>query len=107
VLVTRPTGGLLACSDTLSAAAADVADRYERVADGVRRRDRAALNEPLPDLPSADWPTDLGQDLYHLADLRVWLDGLRDDLGRITAPPQPAPSALRVRVARLADDATS
>ena len=24
-------------------------------------------------------------DLYHLADLHVWLDGLRDDLGRIPA----------------------
>jgi len=79
------------------------------VADGLYREDPVVLTAPLPDAPPADWPTDLGQDLYHLADLRVWLDDLRDDLGRIIASPQPAPSddpaELRVRVARVADDA--
>ena len=29
-------------------------------------------------------------DAHHLADLRVWLDGLRDDLGRIPSVPEPA-----------------
>ena len=38
-----------------------------------------------PEPPRGDWPTNLGTDLYHLADLHVWLDGLRDDLGRIRA----------------------
>ena len=57
-----------------------------------------------------DWPTDLGQHLYVLADMRVWLDGLRDDLGRIASTPadpdDPDDEAdLRARVAHLADGA--
>jgi hypothetical protein len=63
------------------------------------------------DPPPAEWPTNLGQNLYALADLRVWLDGLRADLGRIAGTAEPAPSdastELGVRVARLADGATS
>lgn len=105
------TGALLPCVAPLTASAADVADRYERVADGLRRRDRTALTHWPADPPPAQWPTNLGQSLYDLADLRVWLDGLRDDLGRIAATQQPAsPSAsteLTIRVARLADGATS
>jgi uncharacterized membrane protein YccC len=108
---TCPTGGLLPCVDPLSAAAADVAGRYERVADGLLRRDRAAVTHRLAGPPPTDWPTDLGQHLYHLADLRVWLDGLRDDLGRIAGTPERAPSGeptdVRIRVTRLADGATS
>ena len=55
-----------------------------------RRRPRCAatasvLTAAPPDPPRGDWPTNLGTDLYHLADLHVWLDGLRDDLGRIPA----------------------
>ena len=42
--------------------------------------------------------------LYALADLRVWLDGLRDDLGRIASVP--ADDDLRTRVAHLADGAS-
>ena len=111
-----PTGGLLPCVRTLTAASADVAGRYEHVALGLLTRDRDAVNEPAPEPPDADWPTDLGHDLYHLADLRVWLDGLRDDLSRIAGRPEPGPaptdpeagdpSVLRVRVARVADGAT-
>ena len=48
--------------------------------------DRAAIRDAAPLPGDLQWPDDLGQDLYHLADLRVWLDGLRDDLTRITAP---------------------
>ena len=58
---------------------------------------------PLPQRPALDWPTDLGMQLYALADLRVWLDGLRDDLGRIASVP--ADDDLRTRVAHLADGA--
>jgi uncharacterized membrane protein YccC len=106
-----PTGGLLPCVAPLTASAADVANRYERVADGLRRRDRAAVTGRPPDPSPAQWPTNLGQNLYDLADLRVWLDGLRDDLGRIADTSEPAPSGapaeLGIRVARLADGATS
>jgi uncharacterized membrane protein YccC len=106
-----PTGGLLPCVAPLTASAADVAARYERVADGLRHRDRTAVTARPADPPSAEWPTNLGQNLYHLADLRVWLDGLREDLGRIAGTPQAAPSGastgLGIRVARLADGATS
>jgi len=106
-----PSGGLLPCATPLTASADDVAARYERVADGLRRRDRDVVRAPQPAAPDLTWPTDLGESLYHLADLRVWLDGLRDDLGRIPAPTEPAPAdtrdpaALRVRVAGLADGA--
>jgi uncharacterized membrane protein YccC len=105
---TCPTGGLLPCVVPLTASAADVAGRYERTAGALQRRDRATLTARPPDPPAADWPTDLGQDLYHLADLRVWLDGLREDLGRIIGSPDPAtadrdPADLHSRVARVAD----
>ena len=71
----------------------------------VFRPEAAAVHLPLPS--DVDWPTDLGQDLYHVADLRVWLDGLRDDLGRILPEPVPSGEAagLRDRVAHLADGA--
>jgi uncharacterized membrane protein YccC len=106
-----PSGGLLPSAPPLTAAAADVAGRYEHVALGLLTRDRAALTGPAPEPPTLTWPDDLGQDLYHLADLRAWLDGLRDDLSRIAGTPEPSPagadpSALRVRVARVADGAT-
>ncbi len=98
-----PTGCLLPCVGPLKAAADDVARRYERVADALLRRDKEALLRPQPEPPDADWPTDLGQALYHVADLRVWLDGLRDDLGRLASPP-PGQAGLRDRAAHLADD---
>ncbi len=98
-----PTGCLLACLDPLTAAAEDVARCYERVASGLIARDISAATD-LPARPTLDWPTDLGQDLYRLADLRVWLDGLRDDLGRIAGAPRDE-ADLRTRVAHLADGA--
>ena len=101
-----PTGGLLPCVGPLTVAAADVAGRYEHVALGLLTRDRAALTQSAPQAPRLDWPTDLGQDLYHLADLRVWLDGLREDLGRIGGTPEPSGDGLRVRVAQVADGAS-
>jgi uncharacterized membrane protein YccC len=97
-----PTGCLLPCLGPLTTAADDVARCYEQVAAGLMERDGRAT-AALPDRPVLDWPTDLGQHLYVLADMRVWLDGLRDDLGRIAA--QPEEEDLRARVAHLADGA--
>ena len=82
-----PTGRLLPCVEALTVEADDVAARYDRVADALGRRDRSVLTAAPPDPPRGDWPTHLGVDLYHLADLHVWLDGLRDDLARIPAVP--------------------
>jgi uncharacterized membrane protein YccC len=79
-----PTGRLLECVGPLDRAAADVAARFEHVALGLARRDRAALSAPTLPAPDLVWPTNLGPALYHLSDLRVWLDGLRDDLSRVT-----------------------
>jgi hypothetical protein len=94
--------------EPLKAVADDVAGRYDLAADGLLRHDRAELAHRSPPPAEADWPTDLGRDLYDIADLRVWLDGLRDDLGRVadTAPPEPDPADLRLRVTHLADGAT-
>jgi hypothetical protein len=104
-----PTGRLLPCSPVLSAVAVDVAERYDRVADGLLRHDPAPAGPQGPP-PRPDWPTDLGPALYHLAELRVWLDGLRDDLARIAdtaaAPADTGAGDLRVRISHLADGAT-
>ncbi|MDT5042313.1 MAG: hypothetical protein QOE51_3298 [Actinoplanes sp.] len=98
-----PSGGLLPCVQPLTVAADDVAGRYEQVSAALLRHDGSAVRCLRP-APSLTWPTDLGSDLYHLADLRVWLDGLRDDLGRIAGSPA-AESPLRDRVAGVADGA--
>jgi hypothetical protein len=45
---------------------------------------------PPPPGPE-DWPANLGPELYQLADLRIWLAGLSDDLTRITASPMTRP----------------
>ncbi len=105
-----PAGGLLPCVAPLSASAVDVAGRYLQVAAGLLTRDRDAITSLPPVPPPAEWPTDLGQDLYFVADLRVWIEGLRDDLGRIAEPGTPSEvddDDLRVRVAHVADGATS
>ena len=66
-----PTGRLLPCVQPLAAEADAVATRYERVADALLRRDHVGLAARSPVPPRGDWPTDLGTDLYHLADLHV------------------------------------
>jgi uncharacterized membrane protein YccC len=102
---TCPTGTLLPCVAPLNSEAIEIAARYEQVAGGLLAHDRAALTTPLPDPPPTPWPTDLGQDLYHLADLRVWLDGLRDDLGRVVGGMDP--TDLPARAVRVADGSAS
>jgi hypothetical protein len=100
-----PAGGLLHSVGPLTATAWDVAQRYERAAEGLLAHDRdlaAGQRDPRP-VP-VEWPTDLGQDLYIIADLRAWLDGLRDDIARIAGVPEPV-DGLRTRVAQLADGA--
>ncbi|WP_306213961.1 FUSC family protein, partial [Actinoplanes sp. RD1] len=87
LLRVTPEGRLLPCATVLDAAAADVAGRFEAAAAAVLAERRQAPAGPPPELP---WPTDLGRDLYHLADLRVWLDGLREDLSRIAGSPDRA-----------------
>jgi uncharacterized membrane protein YccC len=101
-------GAALDCAAPLTVTAADVAARFESVAKdllaGRRPLDAAFLSSPL-----VTWPTHIGLALYHLADIRVWLDGLRDDLDRILdAPsaPQSEPESLallRLRVLAVAD----
>lgn len=93
ILRSCPSGGLLPCVGPLTAVAEDVSARFERVALGLLRDDRAAIRDAAPLPVDPRWPDDLGQDLYHLADLRVWLDGLRDDLTRVTTPAE-APRAV-------------
>jgi hypothetical protein len=100
-----PTGCLLPCLGALTISANDVAERYAHVADALLHREKDALARPLPDAPATEWPTHLGSDLYHMSDLRVWLDGLRDDLGRLMSPAPEAEGDLRTRVTHLADGA--
>jgi uncharacterized membrane protein YccC len=81
-----PTGRLLPCVALLSATADTVAGGYERFADGLRRRQRVGLDDLTAATRADGWPTDLGADLYHLADIRVWLTGLSEDLVRVAGP---------------------
>jgi uncharacterized membrane protein YccC len=89
-----PTGRLLPCETLLSTTADTVARGYERFAAGLRRRDRIALGDPAMATSADEWPTDLGSDLYHLADIRIWLNGLAEDLVRVAAPAKTAEAAV-------------
>jgi uncharacterized membrane protein YccC len=91
-----PTGRLLPCVTLLSATADAVADGYERFAVGLRRRQRVTLDDLTAATRADGWPTDLGADLYHLADIRVWLSSLSDDLVRVTGPATAAAEEARV-----------
>lgn len=75
-----PAGGLLVCAGPLTASADDVADRFDRTAAGLGR---AVTLPPAPPPGPWQWPTGLGQDLCVIADVCVWLDGLREDVDRI------------------------
>jgi uncharacterized membrane protein YccC len=101
-----PAGGLLPSVGPLTATAWDVARRYERASEGLLARDRGFVDRAAPERPEpVRWPTDLGPDLFVIADLRAWLDGLRDDIARIGGRPEQA-GGLRDRVSQLADGAT-
>ncbi|XVU22335.1 FUSC family protein [Actinoplanes sp. CA-054009] len=93
-----PAGGLLPCDTQLTAAADDVAACFTRAATALA--EGAALPEVPPPVP-VPWPNDLGQDLYVIADLRVWLLGLRDDL----SGHRELGETLRGRATRVADGA--
>ena len=107
-----PRRSLRGCPTGLPAAVRGAADRRRRRTSPTATRrsgpvcSTATAGPPprCPQRPALDWPTDLGRELYPLADLRVWLDGLRDDLGRIASTP--ADDDLRTRVAHLADGAS-
>jgi hypothetical protein len=91
-----PTGRMLTCRRQLATAAATVAGGYEELAERLRYGSRTAIT--VPQLPPEEWPDRLGTDLYHLADIRVWLAGLADDLTRLARPStvdQPAVSVTR------------
>jgi uncharacterized membrane protein YccC len=75
-----PSGRLLPSVVPLAATAATVAGGYERFAAGLLRREWVAPDGFVAATPPDGWPTNLGTDLYHLADIRVWLTGLGDDL---------------------------
>ena len=84
-------GKMLACTKPLTTTAADVAARFEAIAEGLHTH-RKPLHAPFGPPPAVVWPTHIGLALYHLADMRVWLEGLRDDLDRIEDAPK-APDA--------------
>ena len=81
-----PTGRLLPCARPSSAWQKTSPDATTGSPTACCATTATALIRPVPAPSHRDWPTDLGRDLYHLADLHVWLDGLRDDLGRISGP---------------------
>ncbi|XVV09540.1 FUSC family protein [Actinoplanes sp. CA-131856] len=93
-----PAGGLLPCDAQLTAAAEDVAGCFTRAASSLSRGEALPVVPPPVPVP---WPNDLGQDLYVIADLRVWLLGLRDD---VTGHHELG-DTLRGRATRVADGA--
>jgi uncharacterized membrane protein YccC len=74
-------GRMLTCRHQLEAAAATVATGYEELADRLRGGGDATITAPR--LAAVHWPRELGADLYLLADIRVWLECLADDLSRL------------------------
>ncbi len=98
-----PAGGLLPSIGPLTSTAWDVARRFERASEGLLARDRGFVERATVERPEpVEWPTDLGPDLFIIADLRAWLDGLRDDIARIAGRPEQV-DGLRDRVSQLSD----
>ncbi len=93
-----PAGRMVTSRGQLETAAAAIASGYEKLAERLRYGSRVPITGPT--LPPDDWPDDLGTDLYYLADIRVWLDGLAGDLARLARPStmdQPAVSEVGSR----------
>jgi hypothetical protein len=65
----------------LGITSSSVAAGYDAVA--AQLLTRRPIDVPPVVRDDEAWPVDLGADLYHLADLRVWLDGVADDLTHI------------------------
>jgi hypothetical protein len=78
-----PPGRLVDCVGALGTASSSVAAGYDAVA--AQLLTRRPVEVPPVVYGPQDWPPDLGADLYHLADLRVWLDGVATDLARVRA----------------------
>jgi uncharacterized membrane protein YccC len=76
-----PPGHLSACIRPLRTLSESVAVRYADVGGELLHHVPVAI--PAATATDLAWPTDLGETLYHLADLRVWLEGVSDDLTRI------------------------
>jgi uncharacterized membrane protein YccC len=76
-----PAGHLAACVRLLRTLSDSVAARYAEV--GGELLHHIPVRIPAATPPPVSWPTDLGHALYHLADLRVGLEGVSDDLTRI------------------------
>jgi hypothetical protein len=78
-----PGGRLITCRGQLMAEAGQVAEAFDELGRQLRGGFCTAI--AVPRLPAEQWPSGLGTDLYHLADIRGWLAGLADDLSRLTA----------------------
>src|SRR5581483_10514900 len=89
-----PRGCMVSCAAALVATSDAVAAGFGRAAADLHARRPPGTPAALP---APQWPTDLGTDLYHLADIQVWLADLHDDLLRMAAP---APDR-RARLAAL------
>jgi uncharacterized membrane protein YccC len=76
-----PPGHLHACISPLRTLSDSVASRYAEV--GAELLHRVPVAIPAAAAPAVAWPTSLGDAVYHLADLRVWLEGISDDLTRL------------------------
>ena len=82
-----PPGRLIDSVRPLGALSARVAHAYATAS--AQLLDHHPVRVPAPPAAESDWPTDLGAELYNLADLRIWLDGLTDDLRAFAHPTGP------------------
>ncbi len=84
LLRSGPAGHLTDCVRPLQSLSSSVSSGYADLATRLIHHNVVSFTRPTT--PTQDWPDNLGVSLYHLADLRVWLEGLADDLGRVVPP---------------------